>query len=160
MSTSTSFEFSQRARQPNDRAVIPRFDWPCALAIGWAHHSVLFSCPHAQWLLCQLGVVDANHFRMEAYQQAKSQAVEMGQMTVITRPPLRNATLISLHRLSLFRENPRRYEWGHTGASHVRSSGVSAIALSVCLPGLRRLFDPAVQHLSVHAIVPLHCKRL
>jgi hypothetical protein len=51
--------------------------------------------PHVQWLYCQPGAVDANHLRMDADQQANSLAADMGQVTVITIPPLRTSTLIS-----------------------------------------------------------------
>ena len=50
---------------------------------------------HVQWLYCQPGAFDSNHLRTDADQQAKSLAADMGQLTVMTRPPLRISTLIS-----------------------------------------------------------------
>ena len=51
--------------------------------------------PHVQWLHCQPGAVDANHLRTDADQQANSLAADMGQVTLMTKPPLRTSTLIS-----------------------------------------------------------------
>lgn len=51
--------------------------------------------PHVQWLYRQPGAVDSNHFRTDADHEANSLAADMGQVTVMTRPPLRTSTVIS-----------------------------------------------------------------
>ncbi len=50
---------------------------------------------HIQWLHCQPSAVDTNHLRTDADQQANSLAADMGQVTLMTTPPLRTSTLIS-----------------------------------------------------------------
>jgi hypothetical protein len=50
--------------------------------------------PHVQWLYCQPSAVDTNHLMTPADQQANSLAADMGQVMVMTRPPLRTSTLI------------------------------------------------------------------
>ena len=51
--------------------------------------------PHVQWLYRLPSAVDSNHFRTDADQEASSLAADMGQVTVMTRPPLRTFTVIS-----------------------------------------------------------------
>lgn len=53
------------------------------------------ACPQVQWLHCQPSTVDANHLSTPADQQANSLAADMGQVMVMSRPPLRTSTLTS-----------------------------------------------------------------
>ena len=111
------------------------------------------ACPHVQWLHCQPGEVDANHLRTAADQQAKSLAADMGQLTVMTRPPVRTSTLISRSTGSAgFVRSGNAMNDGTLW--FVLPAGVAPVPtpLSSWLTGFGRLFEPSVQHVGVHAI--------
>lgn len=97
-------------RQPDANAVMHKHLHSVGAAVGEQVSVVRMRCTehlnhpakcriraraHVQWLYCQPGAVDSNHLRTDADQQAKSLAADMGQVTVMTRPPLRTSTLIS-----------------------------------------------------------------
>nr|WP_232459960.1 hypothetical protein [Curvibacter sp. AEP1-3] len=94
-------------RQPDPNAIVHQDLEPVGSSVGKHIGMVRLGCTedgdyagqrrvgsgaHIQWLYCQPGAVDSNHLRSDADQQANSLAAEMGQVTAITKPPLRTST--------------------------------------------------------------------